>query len=87
MNKKNYKVLGYIKPTSSFHTIEEWENLAVRLLDLQQRGWDTRGGEISCKNMRFCSKEDYEEFILLIVKYLFMAMEQWQLILFIIFQK
>ena len=69
MNKKNYKVLGYIKPTSSFHTIEEWENLAVRLLDLQQRGWDTRGGEISCKNMRFCSKEDYEEFILLIVKY------------------
>ena len=65
----DYKVLGYIKPTSSFHTIEDWQNAALRLLELQKYGMDTRGGEISCKDMKFCSDEDFQEFVSIVSKY------------------
>mgnify|MGYP003662659888 CR=1 FL=1 len=65
----DYKVLGYIKPTDSFRTIEEWQELASRLLELQERGMDTRGGKISCKSMSFCSQQDFEEFVFLIREY------------------
>ena len=69
MTDKKYKVLGYIKPEHSFHTIKEWEEIATRLLRLQEGGMDTRGGKISCKNMKFCDKEDFQEFVSLIAKY------------------
>ena len=65
----DYKVLGYIKPDSSFHTIEEWQALATRLLELQEKGIDTRGGKISCKMMRFCTQEDFDEFVSLVSEY------------------
>jgi len=38
------KVRGYIKPASSFFTLAQWEDVVLRLLKLQQRGIDTRGG-------------------------------------------
>tara|TARA_Y100000310_G_C20600622_1_gene772820 strand:- start:476 stop:1276 length:801 start_codon:yes stop_codon:yes gene_type:complete len=68
MSEKKFKVLGYIKPTSSFHTIEEWQKIANRLLYLQSKGMDTRSGEISCKNANFCNKKDYSEFIKILAK-------------------
>jgi hypothetical protein len=67
--KTDYKVLGYIKPTSAFRTIEEWQKVAERLLLLQEKGMDTRGGKISCKVMKFCSEEDFQEFVSLITEY------------------
>ena len=39
-------VRGYFKPEDAFHTIEEWENIAYEFLGLQQKGFDTRGGQI-----------------------------------------
>ena len=33
------------------------------ILDLQTKGMDTRGGEISCKHSSFCSIEDFERFV------------------------
>ena len=57
------KVRGYIKPESSFRTLNEWEEMAMYLLDLQSKGLDTRGGEISCKHTSFCSIEDFERFL------------------------
>ena len=41
---ENVKVRGYMKPADSFHTLVEWEIAAVRLLELQKEGVDTRGG-------------------------------------------
>lgn len=38
------KVLGYIKPASSFHTLLQWELVVEELLKLQKQGVDTRGG-------------------------------------------
>ena len=69
MSSSKYKVLGYIKPTSAFRTIEEWQSLAERLLALQEAGMDTRGGEISCKRASFCSQTDFDEFVDLIQEY------------------
>jgi hypothetical protein len=63
------KVLGYLKPTESFFTLAEWEYFAVRMIELQNSGFDTRSGEISCKNAKFCNTEDYNEFVSLIVQY------------------
>ena len=39
-------VRGYFKPEDAFHTIEEWETIAYEFLGLQQKGFDTRGGQI-----------------------------------------
>lgn len=41
-----YKVRGYFKPESSFHTISEWETICNEFLALQKDGFDTRGGTI-----------------------------------------
>ena len=41
-----YKVRGYIKPETAFHTIEEWEMICYEFLGLEQKGFDTRGGQI-----------------------------------------
>jgi hypothetical protein len=41
-----YKVRGYFKPESSFHTIAEWEAICNEFLALEQDGFDTRGGTI-----------------------------------------
>tara|TARA_Y100000593_G_scaffold60354_1_gene111895 strand:+ start:1592 stop:2437 length:846 start_codon:yes stop_codon:yes gene_type:complete len=37
------KVRGYMKPSSSFHTLKEWKEIVTSLLDLQKSGIDTRG--------------------------------------------
>lgn len=62
-------VLGYIKPESCFFTIQEWEQFANRMVQLQSLGLDTRSGEISCKSPTFCNDQDFEEFIALIAKH------------------
>jgi hypothetical protein len=38
------KVLGYIKPSASFHTLHQWEMVVNEVLELQKQGVDTRGG-------------------------------------------
>ena len=60
------KVLGYIKPTSAFKTIEEWQRVAESLLALQAAGMDSRGGKLSCKSASFCNQEDFDLFIKII---------------------
>lgn len=44
--EENYKVRGYIKPTASFHTINEWETMVNILLEFQHLRIDTRKQEI-----------------------------------------
>ena len=61
LNKVN--VRGYLKPVSAFKTLEEWKQIANSLLDLQSLGMDTRAGELSCKNARFCDVEDFDKFV------------------------
>ena len=46
LNEEAYKVLGYIKPTTSFYTLDDWEVLVNSLLDIQAEGYDTRGGKV-----------------------------------------
>lgn len=41
---KDVKVRGYLKPTSSFFTLSQWEDATLKFLDLQKSGLDTRGG-------------------------------------------
>lgn len=41
---KDVKVRGYLKPTSSFFTLSQWEDVVLELLELQAQGADTRGG-------------------------------------------
>ena len=43
---EDLKVLGYIRPAKSFHTLQEWKVIVNRLLELQRKGHDTRGGQI-----------------------------------------
>jgi len=45
--KENYEVRGYIKPDSSFFTLNEWQFFCEQMLSLQEKGFDTRGGGIS----------------------------------------
>lgn len=66
---EKFKVLGYIRPSEVFHSLEEWEWLVLKLIKLQSDGLDTRAGKISCKAASFCSTEDFEEFISLITKF------------------
>jgi hypothetical protein len=68
MSEKQFKVLGYVKPTSSFHTIKQWHKIANKLLNLQSKGMDTRGGKISCKEPNFCNQKDYQEFVSILAK-------------------
>ena len=46
LKEEKFKVLGYLKPDSSFHTLAEWEEIVNEILDLQQAGFDTRGGQV-----------------------------------------
>jgi len=41
---ETFEVLGYLKPSSAFHTLNEWQSVVERLLALQEEGVDTRGG-------------------------------------------
>ena len=41
---ETFEVLGYLKPSSAFHTLNEWQQVVERLLALQEEGVDTRGG-------------------------------------------
>jgi len=43
---ENIKVLGYIRPADSFHTLNEWRQVVEQFLKLQRAGYDTRGGKI-----------------------------------------
>lgn len=61
--KPKTRVLGYIKPDGCFKTIEEWEKIANDLISLQNEGFDTRGGKISCKHMKFCNRENATKFL------------------------
>jgi len=56
---KEVRVLGYIKPSASFFTLSEWEDFVLKMLKLQDRGFDTRGGGISLQ----------QEVIELVMKY------------------
>jgi hypothetical protein len=40
----SYKVRGFFKPEASFHTIEEWEQMSKKFIELESKGFDTRGG-------------------------------------------
>ena len=62
------RVRGYVKPERSFRTIGEWEELCYYLLDLQGRGFDTRGGQLGCK-VAPCDIQDAENFLGLIAEY------------------
>jgi hypothetical protein len=83
LSKKD-KVRGYMKPLTSFHTLDEWEKLSLQLIDLQTDGLDTRGGELSCKNASFCNTDDFDYFVNLIGKYfgyqLSEEVERWDLL-------
>ena len=57
---EKFKVLGYVRPAEVFHTLDEWEQIVLELIDLQSGGLDTRAGEISCKHASFCSTEDFD---------------------------
>ncbi len=59
-------VRGYMKPAGAFFTLDQWEALASELLELQGKGIDSRGGELSCKHATFCSFEDFDKFVSLI---------------------
>ena len=63
------EVRRYLKPASSFHTLDEWEEMAYYLLDLQGQGIDSRGGQLSCKHPTTCSTQDFNNFLGLISKY------------------
>jgi len=77
-------VRGYVKPSAAFHTLDDWENLALRLLELQDKGIDSRGGQLSCKHAEFCDATDFDEFIDLISYYfgyqLVTEVERWDLL-------
>ena len=63
------RVRGYVKPDSSFYTLDQWEEMARVLLALQTKGYDTRSGKISCKHSSYCHIEDFEVFVEIIAKY------------------
>ena len=46
------RVRGYMKPESAFFTLEEWEDMAWRLIALQEEGIDTRGGRLQTDDPR-----------------------------------
>ena len=67
--RENTKVRGYFKPASSFFTLEEWEYFVLKMLELQEMGFDSRGGEISCKHESACSTDQMHMIKSLIEKY------------------
>ena len=70
MNSGNkQRVQGYIKPESSFFTLREWESFVISMLDLQREGFDTRGGEMSCKHSQRCQNMKIHELRTLVERY------------------
>ncbi len=63
------KVLGYVKPASAFFTLEQWEYFVLRMLELQEQGFDSRGGEVSCKHATVCDTRQIHDIKNLITKY------------------
>jgi len=43
MENTEYKVRGYIRPSSAFHTLTQWREMVYEVLSLQKQGYDTRG--------------------------------------------
>ena len=78
------KVRGYVKPSSSFHILKKWEDVALYILDLQGRGLDTRGGQLSCKHPISCSVEEFDNFVNILVEYfdyqLTTEVDRWELL-------
>ena len=78
------KVRGYMKPASSFHTLSEWEHVVDHLLHLQEQGMDSRGGQLSCKNVSSCNLRDFDDFIELVNAYFGYQrvdeVERWELL-------
>ena len=62
------KVLGYVKPASAFFTLEQWEYFVLRMLELQEQGFDSRGGEVSCKHATVCDTHQIHDIKNLITK-------------------
>ena len=46
VSESQVKVLGYIRPSSAFHTLAEWEIAVNQILNLQEEGIDSRGGKL-----------------------------------------
>ena len=65
----NIKVRGYMKPVSSFNTLNKWEQIAYQLLAYQGKGMDSRGGMLSCKTNYECSIQDFENFTNMVSQY------------------
>ena len=68
-NTQVKKVRGYIKPLNSFYTLDEWEHFVVQMLRLQELGYDSRGGVISCKHASPCESQKIHEIKVLIEKF------------------
>lgn len=68
-NIEKFKVLGYIRPAESFHTLDEWQVVVEELIELQAAGFDTRAGKISCKHPTFCKKSDMVRFVQILADY------------------
>jgi len=43
---REFKVHGYVKPLSSFYTLDEWHDFVNEILECQKLGVDTRGGDL-----------------------------------------
>lgn len=68
-SNKGQRVQGYIKPESSFYTLEEWEGFVLAMLDLQRAGFDTRGGEVGCKDRTLCNDAGVDQLASLVRKF------------------
>lgn len=66
---EKFKVLGYVRPAEIFYTLAQWEEAVLELIGLQNKGIDTRGGEISCKNASFCSDADFARFVKILAEH------------------
>ena len=61
-----FPVRGYVRFEESFFALVEWEQLIHELLELQSRGIDTRGNQISCKHADYCRPDDFKRFVKLL---------------------
>ena len=43
VSDKCVRVRGYVKPSSAFLTLDQWESVVEEILSLQKHGYDTRG--------------------------------------------
>ena len=73
-----------MKPEASFHTLQEWEHVVEHLLELQDLGIDSRGGELSCKHPTTCRLAEFDNFVELVTEYfgyqLDVEVERWDLL-------